>query len=219
MLGFIKYMINSIEENLKIIRQTPVIDSRYFKPENKAKNIVILGSSRNSKEVDKYLKTCSDITRYFVEHGYNIVHGCGTTGIMGETYKTAQKYSIKDTNNKPIQNLAIITEQLWGNENLNDCVLIGKATSEADRIEKFVKIADKFVIFPGSAGTIQEASTLVQKNVYNQNPPKVVLFGSDFWKPFEMVYKKIIEFDLLKKKHLFDIVDKASDVIHILLKK
>lgn len=57
------------------------------------------------------------------------------------------------------------------------------------------------------------------KNVYNQNPPKVILFGSEFWKPFEMVYKKIVEFDLLKKKHLFDIVDKASDVIHLLLKK
>ena len=212
-------MINSIENDLKIIRQTPAIDSRYYKPEIKAKNIVILGSSRNSQELDKYLKACSDVTKYFVENGYNIVHGCGTMGIMGEAYKTAQKYSIKDADNKPLQNLAIITEQLWGNENINDCVLIGKATSEADRIEKFVKISDKFVIFPGSAGTIQETSTLAMKNVYNQNPPKVILFGSEFWKPFEMVYKKIVEFDLLKKKHLFDIVDKASDVIHLLLKK
>lgn len=212
-------MINSIEENLKIIKKIPVIDSRYFKPEIKAKNVVILGSSRNSQELDKYLKACSDVTRYFVENGYNIVHGCGTMGIMGETYKTAQKYSIKDSHNKPIQNLGIITEQLWGNENLNDCILIGKAANEGDRIEKFVKISDKFVIFPGSSGTIQEASTLVSKNVYNSNPPKVILFGKDFWKPFEMVYKKIMEFDLLKNKHLFDIVDKASDVIHILLKK
>jgi predicted Rossmann-fold nucleotide-binding protein len=211
-------MINSIEENIRIMRQVPAIDSRQYLPENKAKNIVILGSSRNSDGIDKYLKSCSDVTRHFIENGYNIVHGGGTTGIMGEIYSTARKYSVKDINNKPVQNLAIITEQLWGNENLNDCVLIGKATSEADRIEKFAKVSDKFVIFPGSAGTIQEATALVGKNAYGTNK-KIVLFGSDFWKPFEFVYKKIADFGLLKNKNLFDIADKVQDVIKILAKK
>ena len=215
-------MINSLENNLKILRQVPVIDSRQFKPENKDKNIVILGSSKNSKELEKYLKSCSDITRYFVENGFNIVHGCGTMGIMGEAYTTAQKYSVKDANNKPLQNLAIITEKLWGNENLNDCILIGKATSEADRIEKFAKISDKFIIFPGSAGTIQEASALVMKNAYNTDPKKIVLFGSNFWKPLENVYKKIIEFGFMKDnmlKHLFNISDTPKDAIKFLLKR
>lgn len=212
-------MINSVEENLRILRRTPAMDSRQYKPENREKNVVILGSSKNSKEVDKYLKACSDITRHFVENGYNIVHGCGTLGIMGETYNTAQKYSIKDENGKPLQNLGIITEQLWGNENLKDCVLIGKASNEADRIEKFAKVSDKFVIFPGSAGTIQEASTLVAKNVYGEKPLNVVLFGSEFWKPFEAVYNKITEFGLLKQKHLFNIADSVSDVIKLLIKK
>lgn len=212
-------MINMIEENMRILRRTPVIDGRYFSPENKAKNVVILGSSQNSKEIDKYLQACSDITRHFIENGLNIVHGCGTKGIMGEVYETAQKYSIKDAKNKPIQNLGIITEQLWGNENLTDCVLIGKASSEGDRVEKFAKISDKFLIFPGSGGTIQEASTLVSKNVYGEKPLNIVLFGSDFWKPFEMMYKKIAEFDLLKNKHLFDIVDNLSDAAKFLLKK
>ena len=211
-------MINSIEENIRIMRQVPAIDSRQYLPENKAKNIVILGSSRNSDAIDKYLKSCSDVSRHFIEIGYNIVHGGGTTGIMGELYSTARKYSVKDINNKPVQNLAIITEQLWGNENLNDCVLIGKATSEADRIEKFAKVSDKFVIFPGSAGTIQEATALVGKNAYGMNK-KIVLFGSDFWKPFEFVYKKIADFGLLKNKNLFDIADKVQDVIKILAKK
>ena len=212
-------MINSLGNNIKILKKTPVIDNRYLLPTNKEKNVVILGSSRNSKEVDKYLQACSDITRHFVENGYNIVHGCGTKGIMGEVYTTAQEYSLKDKKNKPVQNLGIITEQLWGNENLNDCILIGKATSEGDRIEKFAKVSDKFLIFPGSAGTIQEASTLVQKNVYGQKPLKVVLFGSEFWKPFELVYKKIAEFDLLKNRYLFDIADNISDAVRFLLKK
>ena len=212
-------MINLLENNIKILKQTPVMDSRYYFPEKKEKCVVILGSSRNSKEVDKYLQACSDITRHFVENGYNIAHGCGTKGIMGEVYTTAQKYSLKDENNKPVQNLGIITEQLWGNENLKDCVLIGKAANEGDRIEKFVKVSDKFLIFPGSAGTIQEASTLVQKNVYGQKPLKVVLFGSEFWKPFKMVYEKIAEFDLLKNGYLFDIADNISDAVRLLLKK
>jgi len=211
----------SLDEKMTILTRTPVIDSRYCAPALKEKSVVVLGSSKNSPQIDKYLKNCSDITRHFIENGFNIVSGAGTKGIMGEAYNTAYKYSKKDKNNRPLQNLGILTEPLWGDENLKNCIIIGKAKSEAERIEQFSKVSNKFIIFPGSAGTIQEASTLVSGNVYGSEPKKIALFGADFWKNFEEVYKKIAEFNLLKKplEQLFRIVNSKEEVIKYFLKK
>lgn len=51
---------------------------------------------------------------------------------MGEVYNAAKEVSMKDSTGKPLQNLAIIVEPLWGDENLHDCIPIGKANSEAE---------------------------------------------------------------------------------------
>ncbi|MBR1618926.1 LOG family protein [bacterium] len=211
----------TLEEKLGILRRTPTIDSRYYLPALKDKSVVILGSSKNSAQLDKYLQACSDITRHFVESGFNIISGAGTKGIMGEAYNTAYKYSKKDAQNRPVQNLGVLTEQLWGDENLQDCIIVGKAKNESERIEKFAKLSDKFVIFPGSAGSIHEATALVSGNVYSSEPKKIALFGKDFWEKFEDVYKKIAEFDLLKRPldEIFKIVNSKDEVIKFFLKK
>lgn len=104
---------------------------------------------------------------------------------MGEVYNAAKEASIKDFAGKPLQNLAIIVKPLLGDENLFDCIPIGKAKSEAERIIKFTQVADNFVILPGSATTVQEASTLIQNNRYPKNGEvkklffSVLIFGKD----------------------------------------
>ena len=214
-------MITLDTNNMTILKQIPVIDSKYYLPELKNKSVVVLGSSKSSAQIDKYLSACSDITKYFVENDFNIISGCSTKGIMGAAYNTAYKYSKIDKNNRPAQNLCIITEPLWGDENLKDCVIIGKAGCEADRIEKFSKVSNKFVIFPGSAGSIQEAATLVAKNVYGSENKKLALYGKDFWKNFENMFKSIVNFGLLKKplSEIFKIVNTKEELIKFFLKK
>lgn len=211
----------SLEEKFAILRRAPGIDSRYYARDLKEKSIVVLGSSKNSAQVDKYLQACSDITRHFIENDYNIISGAGSAGIMGEVNNTASKYSKKDKNHRSVQNLGILTDPLWGDENLENCLIIGKAKSEAERIEKFTKVSDRFLIFPGSAGTIQEASTLVSENVYGSQHKKIALFGEDFWKNFADLYKNIFEFNILKKQlgELFHIVNSKEEVIKFFLKK
>lgn len=213
-------MIDSID----LINKIPSLNINYTSAESKQKTIAILGSSGNSELLEKYLKTSSDITRHFIENGFNVVHGCGSRGIMGKVYNAAKEASIKDSKGKPIQNLAIIVEPLWGDENLNDCIPIGKANSEAERIVKFTKVADNFVIFPGSVTTLQEASTLIQNNRYPKlgEVKKVVLFGADFWEGLILQYKKIFEMNLLKENpigKLFHIANSKEDVLRIILRK
>ncbi len=213
-------MINSID----LISKIPSLNTSYTSAESKQKTIAILGSSGNSELLEKYLKASSDITRHFVENGFNVVHGCGSQGIMGKVYQVAKEASVKDSTGKPLQNLAIIVEPLWGDENFQDCVLIGKANSEAERIVKFTKVADNFVIFPGSATTLQEASTLIQGNRYPKSGEvkKIVLFGADFWEGLVSQYKKIFEMKLLKENpigKLFHIANSKEEVLGVILKK
>ena len=213
-------MMNSID----LINNIPSLNNRYTSPDSKQKTIAILGSSGSTESLEKYLKASSDITRYFVENGYNIVHGCGSHGIMGEVYNAAREASIKDSPEKPLQNLAIIVQPLWGDENLQDCIAIGKANSEAERIAKFTQVADSFVIFPGSATTLQEATTLIQNNRYPKSGEikKIILFGSDFWEGLVNQYKKIFDMKLLKENpigKLFHIANSKEEVIKLILRK
>lgn len=213
-------MMNTID----LINNIPNLNSKYTSAESKQKTVAILGSSGSTEPLEKYLKASSDITRHFVENGFNVIHGCGSHGIMGEVYNAAKDASIKDQAGKPLQNLAIIVEPLWGDENLYDCIPIGKANSEAERIAKFTQVADNFVIFPGSATTVQEASTLMQKNRYPKSGEvkKVILFGSDFWEGLVTQYKKIFEMNLLKENpigKLFHVANSKEEVLKLIMRK
>ena len=80
--------------------------------------------------------------------------------------------------------------------------------------------AEAYVFFPGGFGTLDEffeIITLVQTKKIERAP--VVLFGSDFWKPLESLFKDkmldsgaIDENDLL----LYKITDSESEVIKII---
>lgn len=213
-------MMNTID----LINNIPNLNSKYTSAESKQKTVAILGSSGSTEPLEKYLKASSDITRHFVENGFNVIHGCGSHGIMGEVYNAAKDASIKDPTGKPLQNLAIIVEPLWGDENLHDCIPIGRANSEAERIAKFTQVADNFVIFPGSATTVQEASTLIQKNRYPKSGEvkKVILFGADFWEGLVTQYKKIFEMNLLKENpigKLFHVANSKEEVLKLIMRK
>lgn len=213
-------MINTIG----LINNIPNLNSKYTTPESRQKTVAILGSSGSIEPLEKYLKASSDITRHFVENRFNVVHGCGSHGIMGEVYNAAKEASVKDSTGKPLQNLAIIVEPLCGDENLHDCIPIGKANSEAERITKFTQVADNFVIFPGSATTLQEASTLIQNNRYPKygEVKKVILFGSDFWEGLVTQYKKIFEMKLLKENPVgkfFHVANSKEEVLKLIMRK
>ena len=213
----------SFRNSVDLINTIPGLNPIYTIKVSKQNTVAILGSSASSEPLEKYLKASSDITRHFIENGFDVVHGCGSQGIMGVVYKPAQTHFIKDFQGKPVQNLAIV-EPLYGDENLVDCSSIGKANSEAERITKFTKVADNFVIFPGSATTLQETTTLIQNNSYCKDGEvkKVILFDAGFWEGLVSQYKKLFDMKLLKENpigKLFHIANSKEEVIKLILRK
>lgn len=196
------------------------IEHKYLTPESKNNTVAILGSSKSTDAILNYMEACSEITKGIVLSGKNIVSGCGTTGIMGRAYDAAKEYSVKDANGKPTQNLAIIANPLWGDEDLDNCIPLTSTNSEAERLGKFEEVANKFIVFPGSSATLQEVTTLINDNNYGkpENRKQIVLVGKEFFKGLQEQYQTLYDAKLIKchPDELFTIVDDISEVNDII---
>ena len=205
------------------LRNIPALNKNYTHPEMRAKAVVVLGSSKTTEPLMEYMDLCAKTTKDLVNQGYNIVTGCGTRGIMGAAYNAARESSALNLEGKPIQNLSIIVNPLWGDENLEDCLVIGKAASESERIVKFTKVADNFVIFPGGATTFQEAATLIRLNVHSleSGVKKIVLVGKEFFAGLKQQYESMANMGLLRKKpdEIFKILSEKQEIVNEIVKK
>lgn len=198
---------------------TPINNSFNFNHINftskEPKTITIMGSSKTTDEILDAMDICSKATKALVLAGNNIVTGCGNSGIMGSAYYSAKENSIIE-NGKPIQNQAFIMQPMWGDEDLENCVVKGYSNSEAQRIEQFREMSDKFLVFPGSATTLQEATTLIAKNYYAKPEDKkeVILVGREFFKGLEEQYEQLYNSKLIKcpPEELFTIVDTVEEI-------
>ena len=193
-----------------------VILPKYKTPKSKSNTIAVIGSSKATDGILEYMDMCSKFVKAMVLNGKNIVTGCGSAGIMGSALYSAKENSKKDEEGKPIQNLAIVAEPLWGDEDLDNCITITSANSEAERVEKFSEVADTMILFPGSVGTLQEATTLISKNYYGkqENKKKIILVGKDFFNGLIEQYNKLYETGLIKCKpsELFTVVDNDEEL-------
>jgi len=196
----------------------PILNPNYTTPESKAKTVTILGSSKTSDALSEYMDLCSKVTKSLMENGYNIVSGCGANGIMGATYKAAKDNSLKDSFGKPLQNLAIVVEPAWGDEDIENCIPVGKATSESDRISKFCKVSDHFIVFPGGESTLLETTSLIQKNKYPEKGEpfkRIILVGQQIFSGLVNQYQSFFELGTVSKppEQLFKVLNSEKEIL------
>jgi len=141
----------------------PSLDTNYTTPESRMNTVATIGSSRTTPQILKDMDATSPVIREIIQSGKNINSGCGEGGMMGVFYNTAYNYS-KRENGIPVQNLAIVMDPPWGDENIDNCIPIGKATSEIDRIDKFMRSSDNFLAEKGGVSTLQEMAQVVGEN-------------------------------------------------------
>ena len=200
------------------VDEIPSLDSRYTTNEQKHKTVTILGSSKGTDQIANAMGKASQAADELIKKGYNVLTGCGNSGIMRAAYNAAHEAETNPFNKKAGENLAIVVSPLWGDENLEDCRIIGIADSEAERIKKFEKTSDNFIVFPGSAATLQEAATLITDKVYpkgDDTPKNIFLVGKEYFKGLKEQYDRIYEAGLLKVKpeNLFKVVDSTEEIL------
>ena len=187
--------------------------NEYYKTEKSRNNTLTgLGSSRHTNNIQKFIELAEQFSSEMTKKGYNILTGCGNDGIMGALYRGSKNGQMEINSG---ENLAIIRTPLWGDEDLKNCKVIGKATSEAERIQKFKQCSDTFLIFPGGTTSLQEATTLIQGNVYDKPKKRIILSGEDFFKGLIDQYKRLKSDGLIKTSlsDLFSVANSPKDIL------
>lgn len=193
---------------------------KYLTPKSKANTFVVLGSSASKPDIESYVKLCSNVVQKLVLSGKNILSGCGGDGIMGACYNSAKTFSKLNCDGKPEQNLVVTVKPLWGDEDLQNCIVLFEAESEAQRIDEFIKFSNNFIIFAGSAGTLQEACALISHKYYcdKNDEQKIILVGRKFFKGLNEQYKELYNYKLMKKspEELYKIVENEDEILRAL---
>ena len=134
--------------------------------------IAFFGSSKCSRNSEEYI-AAESIADILAEKGFSIISG-GYGGIMEASLKGASKHAV--------ERIAVISEDL-PNRIINDYVgrIIEKPTY-MERSLELINIADGYIVFPGSTGTLAELSiiwALKERNILRNKP--IVCFGKQWY--------------------------------------
>lgn len=153
------------------------------------KTVTIFGSARLAKSSPHY-KHAKKLAHELAKLDYAIISG-GGHGIMGAANEGA-----KDAGGHSIGfNIRLPHEQTLNNYTSDSLAF----NHFAPRKIVMTLFANAYIYFPGGFGTLDELSeilTLIQTGKATKAP--IILFGSDFWKPFDSFVRKTI----LEKENL-----------------
>lgn len=158
-----------------VIDGIPDLDIAHTTPESMRTTVATWGSSKKTPQILGDMASSRLIIKDVVQSGLNIVSGCGSNGLMGTFLYTADKFSRRDSAGRPIQNLVLIKDPPYGDEDVKVCVPIGKAPTEEARIAKFMRVADNVIVQKGSTATLKEAVLAIGQG------KNMVLVGKKFF--------------------------------------
>ncbi len=219
MIGKIKPNHISFKSNTTDTSSASYLNADYTTKQKRANTVAILGGSRSEGSAEKYMSLCERITQKIVQSGKDAATGCGTTGgIMKASFFAAAKASRKDTEGKPTQNLALLTLPKWGDENTEDCIVIGEFAEKNRAVDGFAKVADTILVFPGRATTTEEAATIIRKNDYKkptEEIDKIILVGRKYWKNFKKHYENLYKSGDLTRRpdELFIVLNSEKQIL------
>lgn len=167
--------------------------------------VSIFGSAR-TKEDEIYYEKAYEISKKLSSKGYSIITGGGggimEAGSKGATISVGLNIDLpKEQKINPFVNLSLRFRYFF------------------TRKVTFIKYSVAFVVMPGGFGTLDELSealTLVQTGRMGKFP--VVLFGKEFYKPLEELFKMMLAYGYIEKKDMTsyfitDSVDEAIEYI------
>jgi predicted Rossmann-fold nucleotide-binding protein len=163
------------------IGEVPALDERYVAPASRACTVVICAGSSSKPGVVAYEPFTAALARSVVGVGGNVLTGGGTKGPMGAAFNAAALTAKED---KAGQNLMVMKEPVWGDEDFVKGRGVGRAPTEEARFDLFQRLGATLVICPGGPGALLEASKAIMGVAYpNPDLPQfdtIVVVG-DFY--------------------------------------
>ena len=145
------------------IGEVPPLDARYVTPASRARTVVICAGSSSKPGVVPYEPFTAALATAVVRAGGNLVTGGGTKGPMGAAFKAGAAAARAEGAG---ENLMVVKEPVWGDEDFVNASAIGKAPSESARFEHFQRVGATVVICAGGPGALLELAMAINGVVY-----------------------------------------------------
>lgn len=168
--------------------------------------VTIFGSARLPQD-SKYCKMAFELGHLLAENGHTVVTG-GGPGIM-----EAVSHGAYEIGGRTIGLNIVLAHEQYPNPYLTEYMNFEYFFARKVSLAMAAKV---FVFFPGGFGTMDEISEilcLMQEAKMPKMP--VFLIGSDYWKSFDRIIKKMVELKLIGEKdtEIFKITDDVRDVV------
>jgi uncharacterized protein (TIGR00730 family) len=161
----------------------------------------------------EYFSATEALSKAFVEHGFSVVFGGGSSGLMG---KLADSVLEAGGNIKGIMP-QFMNEVEWGHRGVSDFVY---TQTMHERKAKFLEGTDALVALPGGSGTYEELfEAITLKKLGQFTKPIVILNTRGYFEPFRELMQRAIEENFVAQDHqeIWKIVDRPEDVVPTIL--
>jgi uncharacterized protein (TIGR00730 family) len=161
----------------------------------------------------EYFSATEALSKAFVEHGFSVVFGGGSSGLMG---KLADSVLEAGGNIKGIMP-QFMNEVEWGHRGVSDFVY---TQTMHERKAKFLEGTDALVALPGGSGTYEELfEAITLKKLGQFTKPIVILNTRGYFEPFRVLMQRAVEENFVAEDHqeIWKIVDQPEDVVPTIL--
>jgi uncharacterized protein (TIGR00730 family) len=160
-----------------------------------------------------YFSATEALSKSFVEHGFSVVFGGGSSGLMGKLADAVLEAGGKIKGIMP----QFMNEVEWGHRGVSDFVY---THTMHERKAKFLEGTDALVALPGGSGTFEELfEAITLKKLGQFTKPIVILNTRGYFEPFRELMQRAVEENFVAEDHqeIWKIVDRPEDVVPTIL--
>lgn len=174
-----------------------------------SENYICVFCSSSDAINDQYFQVAKELGVIMVERKYNLIHGAGKIGLMGEISRSVKRCggSVIGVIPEALNKKGITSE-------IDDEVIVTKDMHE--RKKTMFEKADAFIALPGGFGTLEEVIEIITlKQLRYHQKPIVFLninkFFSSLFEQFEVFFKE--NFAKPEYAKLYHIADNSKDAL------
>lgn len=155
---------------------------------------VYLGARYGARPV--YAEFVRELGRWIAQNGHTLVYGGSDVGLMGELAS-----AVKDNGGKTIGISVNIAEILNGIRKELDEAYVAADLHERKKL--MMERADAFVVFPGSLGTLDEATDILEGLKLKLFQKPCLIYNIDgFYDPLQTLLQNMVDDDFLTEEEL-----------------
>lgn len=162
------------------------------------KTICVYGAASNEVS-DRFKEAVRELGRRMAEHGYGLVYGGGSCGLMGAVAK-----GVAEGNGSVI---GVVPDFMNEFEEINVLGETRFVKTLSERKDMMESLSDAFIVLPGGIGTMDEFFQAVTQNYLRRYRKPVILFNLDgFYDSLILFLQEMVKQKCLKQETLNSLV-------------